>query len=224
MMEPLLQTFIIAMVSVILVPQGAEYQAVRQGLKSQVNPPQAIPIPAGKAAGQQLDRISDATEVLVMGLCGSLSPRLGTGAIALYQSSMDNSGTVKECDRALTQRLQEQLQVSPVRGFTSDRVIHLLSNKRELGKTYGAEVVDMESFAILSQIRVAILRVVSDGLEGDLPDLSDGFDADGNLKAMLIAKSMIKAPIAAGRLIRGSLTSLKKLRQLAATLSFLEEL
>ncbi len=205
------------MVSVILVPQGAEYQAVCQGLNLQVNPPQVIPIPAG--AGQDLNRLANATDVLVMGLCGSLSPRFGAGTIALYQACVNDSGTVKQCDHSLTQRLQAQLQVSPVCGFTSDRVICFAAEKRELGKIYRAEVVDMEGFAILSQISVAMLRVVSDGIEGDLPDLRGVIDANGKIQAIPMAKSMIRSPIAAGRLIRGSLRGLKQLRHLAANLA-----
>ncbi|MBD1842470.1 phosphorylase [Cyanobacteria bacterium FACHB-63] len=206
------------MVSVILVPQGAEYQAVYQGAQARINPPEVIPIPAGKAAVCRINRTFDAAEILVMGLCGSLSPRFEVGTIALYRACVNDSGQVKECDRALTQRLQAQFQVSPVLGFTSDRVICSAIEKRDLGKTYGAEVVDMEGFPILSQFSVAMLRVVSDDLRGDLPDLSGAIGADGKIQTVSIAKAMIRRPIAAGRLIRGSLIALRKLRQLAAEL------
>ncbi|MER3432849.1 MAG: phosphorylase [Leptolyngbya sp. ERB_1_1] len=206
------------MVSVILVPQGAEYQAVYQGIQAKVNPPKVIAIPAGGAAMRQIDRFFEATEVLVMGLCGSLSPELKVGTIALYRACVDFSGQMKACDHAFTQRLQAQLQVSPVLGLTSDRVICSAIEKRELGKTYGAEVVDMEGFAILSNLRVAMLRVVSDDLQGDLPNLSNVIDANGKIQSIPMAKAMIQRPIAAGRLIRGSLTGLRKLRQLAAEL------
>ncbi|HTL89989.1 MAG TPA: phosphorylase [Leptolyngbya sp.] len=207
------------MVSVILVPQGAEYQAVYQGIRSRIDSPQVVPIPAGSERTFNFDRFSNIDNILVMGLCGSLSPRFEVGAIALYRSCLNISGSVKDCDRALTQRLQNQLQVSPVVGLMSDRVICLAAEKRDLGKAYGAEVVDMEGFAILSQIPVAMLRVVSDGIEGDLPDLS-GVISDGKVQTLPMVKAMIRTPIAATRLIRGSLTGLKKLRQLAASLSF----
>ncbi|MEP0918641.1 phosphorylase [Leptolyngbya sp. DQ-M1] len=206
------------MVSVILVPQGAEYQAVYQGVRSRINPPEVIPISAGEAAVRRIDRTFDAAEILLMGLCGSLSPHFDVGTIALYRACVNDSGQVKACDRAFTQRLQAQFQISPVLGFTSDRVICSASEKRDLGKTYGAEVVDMEGFPVLSQCPVAMLRVVSDDLRGDLPDLSGVIDANGKIQAVLMAKAMIRRPIAAGRLIRGSLTGLRKLRQLAAEL------
>lgn len=207
------------MISVILVPQGAEYQAVYQGIQSQIDPPDVIPIPAGGAALRDLDRFLDASNVLVMGLCGSLAPEFEVGTIALYRACVDVSGTVKDCDLDLTQRLEAHLQVSPVLGLTSDRVICSAVEKRDLGKTYGAEVVDMEGFAILSHRSVAMLRVVSDDLRGDLPDLGSVVDSSGKIQSIPLIKAMIRKPIAASRLIRGSLSGLRKLRQLAATLS-----
>ncbi len=206
------------MISVILVPQGAEYQAVCRGIQSQVNPPEVIAIPAGGSVTPNLDRVSDAGEILVMGLCGSLSPEFEVGRVALYRACIDFAGQVKDCDRALTQRLQTQLQVSPVLGLTSDRVICSAIEKRDLGETYCAEVVDMEGFAILSQRSVAMLRVVSDDLRGDLPNLSNVI-SNGKVQPMPLAKAMMQKPIAASRLIRGSLTGLRKLRQLAAELT-----
>jgi hypothetical protein len=62
-----------------------------------------------------------------------------------------------------------------------------------------------------------MLRVVSDDVRFDLPDLSDAIQ-DGKVQAGRMAQAMIKSPIAAGRLIRGSLTGLNRLRQLAAEL------
>lgn len=206
------------MVSVILVPQGAEYQAVSQGVRTQKNPPKVIPIPAGAAAIRDLDRCSEASDVLVMGLCGSLSPQFEIGTIALYHACVNLSGQVKECDRALTNRLQNQFQVSPILGLTSDRVICSASEKRDLGKSYGADVVDMEGFAILERRSIAMLRVVSDDLSGDLPDLSTVIDSEGKIQAIPMAIAMLRRPIAASRLIRGSLSGLRKLRQLAAEL------
>lgn len=206
------------MISVILVPQGAEHRAVCRGIQSLVNPPKVIPIPAGGAVKANLDRVSDADEILVMGLCGSLSPEFEVGTIALYRACIDFSGQVQDCDRALTQRLESRLQVSPVLGLTSDRVICSAIEKRDLGKTYDAAVVDMEGFAMLSQRSVAMLRVVSDDLRGDLPDLSSVI-ANGKIQTLPMAKAMIQKPIAAGRLIRGSLTGLRKLRRLAAELT-----
>jgi hypothetical protein len=49
--------------------------------------------------------------------------------------------------------------------------------------------------------------------------LSDAI-VDGKIQGVRMAKAMVKRPIAASRLIRGSLLGLKRLRQVAAELSF----
>jgi nucleoside phosphorylase len=209
------------MTSVILVPQGAEHGAVCAGSKSHLHPPQVIPIPVGSTAVElalaQLP-MQDFTDVLVMGLCGSLSPLYEIGAIVVYQSCTNFSNQTKFCDRALTQRLQDRFQVSSVRALTSDRVICSATEKQTLGKTYQAEVVDMEGFAVLSslQIPVAMIRVVSDDARHDLPDLSRTLDDEGNLQGLAMARAMVRAPIAATRLIRGSLKGLNTLRRIAS--------
>lgn len=209
----------------ILVPQGAEHQAVCQGLKQSVHLPRVIPIPVGtQAVTQYLEHrsLQDSSSVLVMGLCGSLASQHRVGTIVLYQSCVDHSGQTRSCDSTLTQRLNQQLQVSPIRGFTSDRVVCSAMEKRDLGKTHNAEVVDMEGFAVLASLNlpVAIVRVVSDDAEHDLPDLTNAINSDGTLQPMKMAIAMSKRPIASVRLIRGSLTGLRVLRQISAKLDF----
>jgi hypothetical protein len=209
-------SFSFSMVPVILVPQGAEYQAVSQGVSDSA---QVIAIPAGAAVADFLDSTSipDHSALLIMGLCGSLSSQIGIGELALYHSCVNSSGEEIACDRTLTQRLQDHFRVVCVRGFISDRVICSVAEKRALGEKYQADVVDMEGFAIAQRYSVAMLRVVSDDLQFDLPDLSDAI-VDGKIQGMRMAKAMVKKPIAASRLIRGSLTGLKRLRQIAAEL------
>ncbi len=209
----------------ILVPQGAEHRAVCQGLKQSADLPTVVPIPVGTQAVMQFLKhasIQDSSGILLMGLCGSLSPGFSIGTLVLYQSCADHSGQTRFCDPALTQRLKQQLQVSPIRAFTSDQVVCSAIKKRELGRTYEAEVVDMEGFAILASLNfpVAMVRVVSDDAEHDLPDLTRAIDVNGTLQPKKLAIAMLKRPIASTRLIRGSLLGLRVLRQAAARLDF----
>lgn len=208
------------MVSVILVPQGAEYRAVCQGANAAIK---VVAIPAGQAVADFLDStlIPEHSALLVMGLCGSLSSQIRIGKIALYQSCVNLAGEEKLCDRSLTQRLQNHLGVACVRGLVSDRVICSAEEKRSLGEKYQADVVDMEGWAIAKRFSVAMLRVVSDDVQFDLPDLSDAI-VDGKIQGMRMAKAMVKKPISASRLIRGSLSGLKRLRQVAAELGDFE--
>ncbi|MBC7970615.1 MAG: hypothetical protein H7Z11_10920 [Verrucomicrobia bacterium] len=81
----------------------------------------------------------------------------------------------------------------------------------------------MEGFAALEALhqtsaRVAMLRVVSDNAQHDLPDLTSAISQDGALRTLPLAWGMASQPIAATRLIRGSLRSLKTLEAIAKQL------
>ncbi|MBW4422387.1 MAG: phosphorylase [Myxacorys californica WJT36-NPBG1] len=202
----------------ILVPQGAEYQAVCQGLSRCSNPPRVEAIPIGCSSVQRFLHSTDLqiSRVVVMGLCGSLSPRYGVGEVVLYRECVDGLGQVKECDRALTQRLQTCLNLTPVRALTSDRIIALASEKQALGKLHSADVVDMEGMAVMSlNAAITMVRVVSDDVHDDVPDLTEAIDPDGKLRSLPLAIGLIRHPIKGFRLIRGSLLGLRSLRRVA---------
>lgn len=223
-------------IDAILVPQGAEYQAICRGLKKikrRVPPVFSIPVGVKPVAlylekwlkDGYLDRASQ-PKVLLMGLCGSLSPRYSVGKVVLYENCIyqsDNNLVVKECDRILNNYISERLisdslPVNLVKSWTSDRLIHSVSEKRYLAEISSAEVVDMEGFAantVLTKagITVAMLRAIGDGCDRDLPDISAAISADGSLKSLPLALGMLRQPIAAFRLIRGSLHGLQVLQQ-----------
>ena len=97
----------------ILVPQGAEYKAVCRGLSGVKLPkPWVVPIPIGsKPVTHYLERwqqtedflTAKPSSILLMGLCGSLSPQLAVGDMALYHDCvyMSNKTTtlLRSCDR-----------------------------------------------------------------------------------------------------------------------------
>ena len=99
--------------NVIFVPHGQEYQAVLQGLKSvKNNAVQVIPIPIGseslKGYLKQWINSKDCQNlaeinVLVLGLCGSLSPQYKVGDVVIYQDCLrlNQINQLKECDRNL---------------------------------------------------------------------------------------------------------------------------
>jgi len=217
----------------ILVPQGAEYQAVCRGLKG-VNgsTPTIMPIPVGiKPLYTYLHKLPEQHQllnlqprVLLMGLCGSLNPSYSVGDIVLYQDCI-YQGDRQECDRSLTAEIYSHIsdKVSLVKSLTSDRVISTAAEKRHLGETFGVDVVDMEGFAALDffhqlGVPIAMLRVVSDDCHHDIPDLTSAISADGSLKPLPLAIKFISQPIAATRLIRGSLRGLKVLENLTKSL------
>jgi hypothetical protein len=62
------------------------------------------------------------------------------------------------------------------------------------------------------------VRVVSDGVRGDLPDLSQAFDSAGALQPWALGRSFVRKPVAAMRLVWGSIVALQKLKNCAAML------
>lgn len=219
-------------VDVILVPQGAEYNAVCRGLaKLSVIPPQVIAIPIGiepvtrllKSLLPELLKEFAPLRVLVMGLCGSLVPHLQLGDAVLYQScaiqTENDCYQAYLCDRPFTELLQTTLgdSAQPVQAITCDRVICAAIEKRMLATAYSVDVVDMEGVAVLDLlgqqgVTVAMLRVVSDNCYQELPDLATAIDAEGRLQPGKMAIAMLRQPIAATRLICSSLRGLQALQ------------
>ncbi|MDZ8094758.1 MAG: phosphorylase [Nostoc sp. DedQUE05] len=211
-------------INTILVPQGAEYKAVCRGLSGITAPiPKVVPIPVGMKPLlkylQQGQFLTPKSRVLIMGICGSLSDRYTVGDLVLYQNCI-YQGKQQECDRTFTAQLHSYLSEKAllVKSLTSDRVIWSAAEKHHLGKTLAADVVDMEGFTALeffnaAEVSVAMLRVVSDDCQHNIPDLTPAINSDGSLNPFPLAIAMLRQPFAATRLIRGSLTALKVLEQ-----------
>ena len=225
------------MIDAIIVPQGAEYRAVKNGLnKLQIQSPLLISIPIGT---KQISTVLSNNNfwqfqpktVLIAGLCGSLSSRYSVGDAVLYQTCYSQQTTAKiatnrKLNRFIIERLTLQTnrnQLFLTEGITSDRLIAKIEEKRQLAQKFLAHVVDMESFAYLKllqqqKIAVSILRIVSDDLDHSLPDLESAISESGAIKPLPMAKAMIKQPIASKHLIAGSLRGLQKLRQVTSDL------
>ena len=220
-------------INTIFVPQGAEYQAVCRGLKQvQTDRVRVISIPVGMKHVQQTIasnyfRSSNSPRVLIMGLCGSLSKQYSVGKVVLYQGCCNLDGQKIDLDVELTTAIEQKLSVDLVMGLTSDRLVHQTKEKIILSQTYPVSVVDMEGYGYLKELQtqgipVSILRVVSDDLTGDIPDLTQAIDRNGNLKTGSMAIAFLQQPISAIRLIQGSLTGLKTLKQVTQRL-FIDE-
>jgi hypothetical protein len=211
--------------SVILVPQGVEYQSVCRGMPRSPQAPIVQAIPAGVQpvsrflnALQQTGYFHSQASVLVLGLCGSLTPTLAVGDRVLYRQCIHLSDPAIVPAPPLATETLSHLALHSVVGLTSDRVLWSALEKTQLGQTYGADVVDMEGSAILEALcpsgaTVTMLRVVSDDCHHDLPDLTRAVSATGGLLPTQLAIAMVKSPIAATRLVRGSLRGLSILQK-----------
>lgn len=216
-------------IDTIIVPQGAEYQAVCRGLpKSGLAQIQIITIPIGvenlaQVLASYSKQLSQAQGILIMGLCGSLRSAYQIGDAVVIKSCLDLANNQVNLDSELTSKIQDLLSVDLVAGLTSSCIITKAREKQKLSQQYPVSIVEMEGYGYVMQLQqqglsVAMLRVVSDDLTGDIPDLSKAIDHLGNIKVMAMAIAFIKQPIAAMRLIRGSLTGLKALEQITAKL------
>jgi hypothetical protein len=220
-------------IDVIFVPQGAEYQSVYRGLtlckrSSSQNLPILVPIPIGVDSvtvflekWQQAQTIFNKPyrRALLLGLCGSLSPRYGVGDIVIYQNCQYDR-TSLNCHATAIALLQDCLlgKAFMVKGLTCDRVVFSTQEKVNLAQIYHADAIDMESYAVLkllSQmgIETGIVRVISDDLRYDLPDINPAIAPDGSLNFLILTTCMLQNPSAAMRLIRGSLKGLKVLKE-----------
>jgi hypothetical protein len=208
----------------ILVPQGAEFQAVRRGLRrSQNTQPILSAIPIGIAPVTQvlakLETAKPHSQVLVMGLCGSLANDLAVGDVVVYESCQ-GLNLVGLNQQEWPCQVMEVPNSKIVRGVTTDRVITQITEKQKLHQITGGDVVDMEGIAILQffqplGIPVSIVRVVSDDLSGDLPDLGGAIDPNGHLKPFPLGLKLLQQPRSAWRLIDGSMRGLSRLEKLA---------
>jgi nucleoside phosphorylase len=223
------------LLNTIFVPQGSEYQAVCRGLaKAKVDNIQVIAIPIGvKQISQVLSNYSkqmnSAVNVLIIGLCGSLSNFHTVKDYVLVKSCEDINHNLIDLDVELTNNIQRKLSTSSklsvnlVAALTSDRIIPQVKEKLILAQQYSATIVEMEGYSYVRDLQrlgiaVAMVRVVSDDLRGDIPDLNQAIDRQGNLRSLPMAIALLQQPIAASRLIKGSLTSLKVLEKITAQL------
>ncbi len=214
--------------TLILVPKGAEYQAVTKNFPQnhQNHNWQISPTPIGcSSVGkylQSLEHPQQYHQVIVMGLCGSLNPQLKVGDIVVYGSCMYQSQSLK-CS-SLSINTAKSLVKFTVQALTSDRLIYLAAEKQTLYKNTQVDVVDMEGYVVLEFFRklnipVGMIRVVSDDAGHDLPNLETAIDQNGNLKPLELAIAFTKQPLAALRLIQGSLKSLQVLSQVSLILN-----
>lgn len=222
-------------INTIVVPQGAEYQAVCRGLQKanldnldNLSNLEIIAIPIGVEFADLIlldnrDRLNDSSGVLIIGLCGSLSDCHSIGDSVLVTGCKDLENNFVHLNSQLTAEIQHQLAIETVAGLTSDRIITQAQEKLAKAQKYDAGIVEMEGYSYVNKLQqqgisVAMLRVVSDDSQDDIPDLNQAIDRFGNLKTLPMAIAMLRQPVAAARLIRGSLTGLKALEQITMEL------
>lgn len=216
-------------IDTIVVPQGAEYQAICRGLKStNLENIQVIAIPIGAGQSDRIlsyysKTIDNATGILIAGLSGSLSATHTVGDSVLIGQCQDWQHRQVNLDRQLSEAIEQKLSLSSVTALTSNRIITQSQEKLLLARQYSAAIVEMEGYDYITALqkrgkKLAMLRTISDDLKSNLPDLNRAIDHQGNLNYLPMAIAFIRQPIAAANLIRGSWTGLNRLEQIIARL------
>jgi nucleoside phosphorylase len=211
----------------VFVVRGAEESAVRRGLRragaSSEVAVHAIgigPAAADAAARALLTTKPAPARALVAGLCGGLSPALAIGDALFYASLRDSDGARMATDANLTARLLDTLPSaqSGVRALASATVVIAAAAKADLARRYDVDAVDMESLALVRRLTqagsaVAVLRIVSDCVDDDLPDLNAVLGADGTLSSRALLSAGLRRPAPALRMALNGSCALGALRR-----------
>ncbi len=205
----------------IVVPLGAEAQAVKRGWYG-VSPP-LVMVPAGAAAGAAVRVGPSHATALVIGLCGALDPALAVGQTVVYGEIAEGSVRI-DLDPQLAQACAQRLGVAVYRAANVATVVAEPAAKTALRVESGAAVIDMEAASLAralhaNGVRVAMVRVVSDDARSTLPDLRDVYDPAGTLRPLALTLAFARHPMRSVRFIRNVLTALRALYAAARQLS-----
>ncbi len=206
----------------IFVPRGAEERAVRSALGSGSSI-RVVPTGIGPRAAARAADLSLADghfgSALVTGLCGTLSASFVVGDALIYSEIVAPGRSAIVLDRDLATGLARLVPGSQtgVRALASDTIVERAIDKRMLGVRYGADAVDMESYAVAQRlggagVSVAVVRVVSDAAGDDLPELGRALNGSGGMDDTALALAFVRSPLASARLIANAMASLRALR------------
>ena len=160
--------------------------------------------------------------VLVIGLCGGLTPSLPEGRIVVYTDclSTEAANAPLRCSQPITDWVVALLaspNIHPDRvvGITSPRIATTRDERLTLARS-GATVVDMESYSIVeaattAAVPAAILRVVSDSIDRELPDFNRALNDAGALDGRKALKVAIGSPIRTAKLLAANKRAMQRL-------------
>jgi len=211
------------LIDAVFVPRGAEERAVRRALSRARSGvavftsgigPQAVHKAAEAAA------VAPLRQALATGLCGLLSPAFAVGDVLVYRDVRGPAAATLEFDRDLSDAVAARLAnvQSGIHALASDHIVTRARDKRRLREQYGADAVDMETWAIAHRLRdagvaLAALRVGSDGPGDELPDLGRALTPAGDISALRLAQAFAGRPRASLTLMRNGMRALRALER-----------
>jgi nucleoside phosphorylase len=160
--------------------------------------------------------------IVVFGLCGGLAPSMAEGTIVAYTEclSTEPGKPSLRCSKAVSDTLMSALMAANIScdwvvGITSARIATTPGERLNLAKS-GAAVVDMETYPIVSAaikfgLPVAVLRVVSDSIDRELPDLNRALNDAGGLDGRKALKVAIGSPLKTLKLLAANKRAMRRL-------------
>ena len=170
--------------------------------------------------------------VVVLGLGGGLSPDLKTGETILYDTCFlfrpeedPSKGEAQTCDFNLSSSLRQRLMNDGctavfAAGLTIDFMVTTPDEKLSMGESYGAAVVDMESYDVMAaasqlKIPIVVVRVILDEANQKTPDFNIGISDDGRMSDLKSAQAMMMRPFAAVNFLLSLRNSMQALRRVS---------
>jgi len=158
---------------------------------------------AGQARARQATHaLIDAFQppwVISNGFSGALVDGLKIGDIVVANGVTDVSGEQKlSIDLKMRAAPEQGLHVGTLLGV--DQIVHLVEEKRTLGRRTGAVAVDMESLGVAQvclerRTKFMAVRVISDDLSRDLPsEVLAILGPKGTVRAGALAGALLKRP------------------------------
>jgi nucleoside phosphorylase len=134
--------------------------------------------------------------------------------------STDASAPVLACSDRILDAIVDRLESSAVPcervvGLTSARIATARSERLALANS-GAHVVDMESYPIIEAastagVPAAVLRVVADSLDRELPDFNRALDDAGGLDGRKALKVALRSPVRTAQLLAANRRAMQHL-------------
>jgi nucleoside phosphorylase len=160
--------------------------------------------------------------IVVVGLCGGLTPSVAEGTIVAYtecRTSEPGKPSLR-CSKSVTDTLMTALMAARIPcdwvvGITSARIATTRDERLILAKS-GAAVVDMESYSIVSVaagigIPAVVLRVVSDSIDRELPDFNNALNEAGGLDGRKALKVALGSPLKTLKLLAANKRAMQRL-------------
>jgi nucleoside phosphorylase len=160
--------------------------------------------------------------VLVIGLCGGLTQSISSSRIVVYAKCLSTEPKMAplDCSPAIAGRLPQLLGsrgivCESVDGITSPRIAVRKADRLGLA-AHGASVVDMETYEIVSAagragVPAAVLRVVSDTVDWELPDFNQALNAQGALDRRKALGVALASPLRTYRLLLANKRAMRRL-------------